>query len=235
MSTARRELRGTDIYVNEDVPTETQKERRALMPIFKAAQMQKLKTFFSGSKLVIDGQSYTRSSLDRLPPELSPRSICEKDIGQYKFFGGSLSPFSNFYQHNITVEGKDFNCTEQYYQYKWAKYAEDESIAKQILSTPDPAVMKALARKVKTHKTKDWLLNSARAIMQRGLMEKFGKDEKLKAMLQEAGTMTIAECNKYDTTWAIGLDIRDHCLNDVTEWKGKNWMGELLMEVRDLI
>ena len=54
-------------------------------------------------------------------------------------------------------------------------------------------------------------------------------------MLLETGDKILAEANPRNCVWGIGLDIHDPDAFDPSRWRGQNWLGNMLMEVRDEI
>ncbi len=43
----------------------------------------------------------------------------------------------------------------------------------------------------------------------------------------------MVEANMYDKYWAIGKSLKDPDLNDPTTWNGSNYLGKILIKVRD--
>ena len=61
-------LKGSNFWVDEDYPVEIWNRRQVLMPIWKAARnVEGMKAFLNGDKLVINNESYTIHNLNRLP------------------------------------------------------------------------------------------------------------------------------------------------------------------------
>jgi ribA/ribD-fused uncharacterized protein len=230
----RRLLKGSGIFINEDFPQDMERQRKVMMPIVKAARAHNMKAYLSGTRLVIDDKSFNINTLHKLPHPITPEDVSEKQIGDYHFFMGRLSPLSNFSPHPIEVDGKIFSQTEQLFQYYKASHAGDHGTARMIMLTDDPAEQKRLGDKVKLDH-KDWNLNHARHSMKLALDAKFTQHEHLGKRLKNITAKTIVECNRYDTTWANGLSLQDATLSDVTTWRGKNWLGELLMQVRETL
>lgn len=59
-------------------------------------------------------------------------------------------------------------------------------------------------------------------IMRKALIEKFSVSEKASSVLLSTGDAILRESSVHDSFWGIGKD-----------GKGKNWLGKLLMEIRD--
>jgi ribA/ribD-fused uncharacterized protein len=230
----RQKLKGSNIYMKEDFPSEIERERRDLIPFLYAARDQGKKASLVGNRLVIDSQSYTRDTLDKLPQSLSPRQVSEKTVGDYHFFQGKMSPFSNFYPSEFIIDGRLYNCVEQFYCSRLGVHVGDEIAVKNIMKAKEPAEQKALGGKIKVDR-KSWLCEHAREIMKEGLLAKFSQNPALGVALKDTGTRTLVECNKHDVNWGIGLALSDSRIKDIPEWRGNNWLGDCLAHVRDII
>jgi len=51
-------------------------------------------------------------------------------------------------------------------------------------------------------------------------------------MLESTGNKTIVEASPRDNIWGIGLDARDPRAICPSQWRGSNWLGEAIMQVR---
>ena len=73
--------------------------------------------------------------------------------------------------------------------------------------------------------------------MKNGLFAKFYQNQHLADFLRQTGDTELAEASPYDTFWGIGIRITSSSdiLNDKKNWKGKNNLGKLLMEVCDAL
>ena len=69
--------------------------------------------------------------------------------------------------------------------------------------------------------------------MYQALEYKFTQNPKLKELLLSMGDKEFVEASPYDKIWGIGLDENDVRCLDKSQWQGKNWLGEAIMEVRD--
>lgn len=228
----RKKLKGTHVFINEDLPKELETQKRSLLPLAKAARDMGQKATVQGTYLIVDGKRYTRETLHQLPQKCSPRCLSEKRSTNYLFFQGEYSPFSNFYRSKFELGGKHYTSVEQYYQLQKAEYAGDQLTLDTMTQTDIPRELKTLGSSMSMDKKK-WLFEFARTVMTDALMAKFTQSEYLKQILKATGSIGLVECSKHDDTWAIGLDITDSNRTDVTQWRGKNWLGTCLMDVRD--
>jgi len=150
----------------------------------------------------------------------------------FTLFYGNTTAFSNFCPSKFVIDGKEFNCTEQYFHYMKAVQFKDDDIASKILKSESPGGQKALGRKVKNYDQKVWDEVGPRA-MKQGLKAKFAQNPDLKsALLKSAGT-TLVEASPRDRKWGIGLGVHNPKAADRSAWRGRNLLGKLLMEVRD--
>lgn len=85
---------------------------------------------------------------------------------------------SNWYESPFTIEGINFSSVEQYMMYKKAITFKNFNIAKEILSTKDPAIIKELGRSVTNYNDKLWSC-IRQIIVYEGLYQKFSQNEEL--------------------------------------------------------
>ena len=144
-------------------------------------------------------------------------------------FYGRFCPFSNFFPSDFIIANQKYNSVEQYFQKKKADYSGAYSISQQILSSDDPAEMKAIAKQLDCS---SWPEELQHQTMKDGLLAKFVQNKRLGILLQNTGTRSMIECNKYDRYWGNGCWIYD---KNARNGIGQNKLGNLLQEVRDLI
>ena len=133
-------------------------------------------------------------------------------------FSGEYHFLSNFwYSQIITPDGRAWQTVEHFYQaMKTADLKEQENI--RVLSTPGQA--KRAGRRVITRPQWDKIKVN---VMREGLKLKFTIPE-MKKLLLGTGNTHLEEGNKWgDTFWGT------------TNGVGKNWLGKLLMEVRECL
>lgn len=131
-----------------------------------------------------------------------------------------------------TDEGVIFTSAEQYMMYKKAKLFNDTKTAKMIMEATKPKDQKALGRLVKNFDKQKWDA-VARDIVYNGNYHKFKQNPDLWRSLELTKGTTLVEASPTDRIWGIGLDAKDkRCLSRDT-WLGTNWLGEVLVKVRD--
>lgn len=160
--------------------------------------------------------------------------------------------FSNFFVAPFVLDGETWMTTEHYYQA--AKFSEQHpdyaaliracstpgkcfvlaqqkckgGYAAKWMVNPDTGDRRLLNDLVREHKDTvriraDW--DSVRLeVMKRCLVAKFTQNAALKKLLLDTGDADIIEDSPRDSFWGIGK-----------KGDGANWLGRLLMEVRDEI
>ena len=161
------------IYIDKEYSKTTEKERRLLHPILKAAHRMKKyqkKCRMEGVHVVLDGIHYYRENIHTLPPELSADKVTSETNEEVVAFFGELHPLSNFHSCKFDFEGETFHSSEQLIQLKKAELFGDQAARERILNSTDAqdsngtnqwktSVMKAYAKSLyKTHlcKTTCW-------------------------------------------------------------------------------
>lgn len=148
----------------------------------------------------------------------------------YVFFWGGI--YSQWFKASFTVQGTVYNCAEQYMMHQKALLFGDYEIAKQIMATKNPKTQKALGRQVRGFDPAVWNAR-AKFFVKKGNEAKFTQNEDLLRELVATGDKTLVEASPYDRIWGIGLNKYDALRTPVENWKGTNWLGEVLTELRD--
>lgn len=125
-----------------------------------------------------------------------------------------------------------FDCNEQYMMAEKALLFKDYAAFKAIMETDSPREQKALGRKVKGFDTETWE-KIACPVVYRANRAKFEQNPELKKTLLDSAPATIVEASPYDKIWGIGRDEKDPRCHDRSKWDGRNWLGEILTQVRD--
>lgn len=134
---------------------------------------------------------------------------------------GEYGWLSNFHPQVQTIEGGLLYLTnEHYYQSQKAK---DASVMFWIACAPSPFLAMKAGRSLRAKKEfrDDWTSDVRIKTMLIGLRAKFGpRNEKIRKLLLATGDAVIHEASPYDKFWGK---------------KGQDWLGILLMRVRDEI
>jgi len=151
---------------------------------------------------------------------------------KFKFFWGGT--FSQWATSWFTIDGVQFNTCEQYMMYKKALMFGDFDIAETIMGESSPKHQKALGRKVKGF-DKDVWEKHCRKIVYDGNMAKFTQNKEMLWELLNTDGYTIVEASPEDAIWGIGLKDTDVEAQDRATWKGTNWLGIAIEDVRDVL
>lgn len=160
------------------------------------------------------------------------KTYTNKSYDKHTYFWGGV--YSQWHKHDITIDGITFNCCEQYMMYRKAMVFNDIACAKKILNEKDPREQKKLGRSVANFIPSIWE-SVARDFVFRANMAKFGNDYTLRAEIFSTENTLLVEASPYDTIWGIGFDEDAASKTPVDEWKGSNWLGLVLTEVRDTL
>lgn len=147
------------------------------------------------------------------------------------FYG---SCFSQWARYPIIINRIEYNCCEQWMMSEKARAFEDYYILKRIMASDNPRDQKTLGKDVKDFNRARWDV-IARSIVFKGNYAKFTQNEELTKILLSTGDRIIVEASPVDRVWGIGLGKDDPRALDKDQWKGTNWLGEVLMDVRSKI
>jgi hypothetical protein len=230
---AKKELKGSSLYLREDVSKETSKYRATLIPILKAAKQNNSKATISGDTIIIDGQKYAKGQLDKLPESLNPTTLSTRFNEECLAFYGGINPLSNFYECNFEVAGIKYTSVEQYYQSIKAEQHGDIAAKNKILRAVHPADQKRLGTSVTVNEG-SWS-RQAPEIMHIGVKAKFEQNSELRNYLLETGSKTLLEASPRDTFWGTGVPLTHRNVLAEETHKGQNVLGRILMSVREQI
>ena len=216
------------IYITRDYPEAIVKTQRQLQPVLKVAKKIDKDAHIRRDKLIFKGRAVSMADCYK-QTELDVEKIGLRENQDVTMFYGRFCPFSNFFPSDFIIANQKYNSVEQYFQKKKADYSGAYSISQQILSSDDPAEMKAIAKQLDCS---SWPEELQHQTMKDGLLAKFAQNKRLGILLQNTGTRSMIECNKYDRYWGNGCWIYD---KNARNGIGQNKLGNLLQEVRDLI
>ncbi|KAK6742017.1 hypothetical protein RB195_009719 [Necator americanus] len=143
--------------------------------------------------------------------------------------------FSNHYPcRRLFIHGQRFSSTEQFYMWTKARFCKDFSAANAILYLNDPKMIKQVGSQLENFDQHRWRKFSWR-VMMKAVMAKFKQDRNMRFQLFRTAGSMLTEANPHDNYWGIGLAIDDPNVANPSRWKGCNVMGEILMQIRDVL
>jgi ribA/ribD-fused uncharacterized protein len=150
--------------------------------------------------------------------------------GNFLFFWDG--PFSQWYPSKFTIDGREYNCCEQYMMAKKALTFKDMEAYEEIMASSSPKEQKAIGRRVKNFNTEVWSVISREVVYQANYA-KFTQNPQMKEELMSTGDLEIVEASPQDKIWGISLHETDPRALDKTQWQGTNWLGIEIMRVRE--
>lgn len=152
-----------------------------------------------------------------------------KVTDEYYFFWNGFC--SQWYPSEFTIDGVRYNCAEQYMMAQKAILFKDDEQLNLIMHTDSPQVQKAAGRMVKNFDPVKWN-EISRLVVYRANLAKFGQNAARFSELFSLDNRIIVEASPYDKIWGIGMHAQDEGIEDPKNWKGLNWLGEAIMQVR---
>lgn len=128
--------------------------------------------------------------------------------------------FSNFSRHGFELDGEYWPTTEHYFQSQ--KFPETEH-CDQIRQAKTPKNAAKMGRERSRPLRKDWE-QVKDDIMRKAVLRKFENHAEIREILLATGDEEIVENAPGDYYWGCGKD-----------GSGKNMLGQILMEVRDIL
>ena len=185
---ARRNLKGSNIWIEEDFPKEIRQRRQVLQPIYlQALKTPDVKASLIEDRLIVNNQTFTVENLQQLPPALSLEKSSLAVRGDQIFFYSRSSPLSNFFPSTLTVNGVSYKNAEQYYQGTRADLHKNNKLYDQIMLATDPAEMYHLGSKVLMSDPNVWTDGRKKKVMEDALLAKFEQNLHLKHVLLSTG------------------------------------------------
>jgi len=128
--------------------------------------------------------------------------------------------FSNFAPYPITLDGERWPTSEHYFQ---AQKFEDAAYRQNIRKVNSPMIAAKMGRDRRQKLRRDW--ESVKVeVMRAAVLAKFTQHVELRALLASTGNAKLVEHTVNDDYWGDGGD-----------GSGKNMLGRILMQVRELL
>ena len=103
-------------------------------------------------------------------------------------------------------------------------------IAKKIIATNDPNIIKQLGRTVKGYDDKIWDECKFKIVVNGNYLE-FSQNKEMREILINTGNRNLAECSYKDRIWGVGYNITDAAKTPENKW-GLNLLGKAIVEAR---
>jgi len=145
------------------------------------------------------------------------------------FYGGVCS---QWLACDFEVDGVRYNCTEQYMMAEKARLFGDKESERKIMFANHPRDQKAIGRRVKDFVREEWDAIS-RDVVYKANYAKFTQNPGLEYELRDTAGTLLVEASPTDRIWGVGLTTDDPKVHDPKKWRGTNWLGEVLMKVRE--
>ncbi len=141
-------------------------------------------------------------------------------------------PFSQWEEAEFEIDDVTYNCAEQYMMAMKAKMFDDLDTLDRIMEAEWPREQKKLGRQVKGFDVERWNTR-AREIVYEGNYAKFTQNPHLLEKLMATKGTTLVEASPEDCIWGIGMAEGEPGIEDRDNWRGTNWLGEVLTGLRE--
>ena len=128
--------------------------------------------------------------------------------------------FSNFSKHGFYINGKYFMTSEHYFQ---SQKFEGTDFEEEVRLAESPMEAANMGRDRNKPLRQDWE-DVKDDIIRNAVLEKFKANEDAKTLLLSTGNEELIEKTTGDYYWGCG-----------SKGTGKNMLGKILMEVRDIL
>ena len=190
-----------------------------------------------GVKCSLPDENYSTPRVSNEKPRNSEdkskkRKIHTRSQNGVTIFLGKESVLSNLHMDApIHIDGRMYNCNEQFYTYSMANFFKDREAAARSLTITDPYQLIALQKKIANVDHRRWE-HEAKRILHLANMAKYTQNVNAREALLNTAEDVIGEAS-FSRTWGIGMSIRDVRALNANRWTGRNIMGNILMNIRD--
>lgn len=150
----------------------------------------------------------------------------------YHAFFHSTNRLSNWYPKGFIIGGVHFNCVEQWMMFIKAWLFGDVKVAAMVLAEADPYQQKKLGRQVRGFDKRVWDRH-ARDLVYVGKKAQFDQNPGMKGYLMSIDCDEFVEASMYDKIWGVGMSEYNPLIRDKKNWRGKNWLGEVVTRIRN--
>lgn len=145
---------------------------------------------------------------------------------------GEYGYLSNWYYSEFKIEDVVYDSAEKYIMAQKAIVFQDMEMLEKILASKSQRDIKAYGRKVKNYDDIVWA-KKRYDIGVDALKAKFSQNQELKNKLLGTKNKIIVEASPLDRIWGIGLSEQNEDILTPKKWRGRNLLGDMLMQVRE--
>ena len=224
----RKSLKGSNIFINDDLAPGIAKRQAELLPILKYIKQTDpdAKVNIYQDKLRYNGAVFTNSNIGDLPIDLF--KVGTKSNDTHVFFSGEYSVYSNLYPCNLLIDGQLYNSSEQNYQYNKCTALKMPDVAARVLECATPREAMRVGKSVKAPEA--WAMGEGEKIMCIGLRAKLNQVHRFKKALEDNSGKLLVEATR-DPVWGIVLQIAVKEIGNSKLWTGKNLLGKILSKM----
>ena len=216
-------LKGTSIYMRDDIPQEEQAKQAALLPIVYHLKKEDKSTRIVKDKIQFKGKHYSVDQISDLPASVAQVGI--KHNENQVLFSGETCPLSNLFHCSLKIDDISYKSGEHYYQSEKCKQLKHPEIAQLVNDTGTAREAMMIGKTVQT--PDDWQTRKGADIMKKLIKEKMDQVPEFRDLVMTHRGKKFAEASR-NPIWGTGVPIHFHESQDSTKWRGKNIFGELL-------
>ncbi|KAJ3402728.1 hypothetical protein CcCBS67573_g09348 [Chytriomyces confervae] len=180
----------------------------------------------------------------RVPATLGSNGFFSNTTGKlaynnrvYCFTGPSSTRLDNWSSCTLRIGQSTFQSSEQViFAACKAGLFQDEAALMEAVSTPEMSASQAkyLGRNVQNFVESVWKGNAGWMSDVAILIKCLQNVEVMEELVRTRGLM-IGEASKRDLVWGIGVEASHAASLDPNKWRGKNWLGQSLVRVREFL
>lgn len=154
------------------------------------------------------------------------------DGEQLKFEIFYEGDFSQFEKSNFIIKNIEYFCVEHYLLVNRARLFKDKEMLEKIMESKSIRQAKLFGKKIRNFNQEEWDKHKLNMSYVANLC-KFQQDEVLKFKLLETENSILVNADAYDDVWGIGKKITELDIKNPHSWKGENYLGFILMKIRE--
>ena len=219
-------LRGSSIYLKEDLSNATLRKQVELRPFFNIARKDDNRTRYTRDGFLYRGKFYNKENIHTLPLD-TREAFCRTRNG-VTVFSGTPCMLSNLHDIEIQVDGASYNSSEQYYQSQKCFNLNSPDLAEEVMQAKTGYDCMVVGNKLRPPHS--WTYSKGVEIMKKVVTAKFEIEECKDFLLSKQGIIAEATMNK---RWGTGVSFSRREATEMDTWNGSNLMGEILTNLRD--